>query len=192
MNKIPFNHHTFNYSNEFLLKKQKEKENNTYYNNNTTIINNNTNLLYTNLSYKNNKKLNISPDYLSQRTKSNISADYKNFSKVKLVRKNKNYLHNFNNLTQNLILKKEIMNSLKNIFNFITKNNRALDAFAVVNKKIIPIEIYNIIKKIVNNCDKRKRFIEYDEFINKAIDVFELFSMDEKITILNFKSITNS
>ena len=80
-----------------------------------------------------------------------------------------------------------VINSLKNIFNLITKNSRTLDAFAIVNKKIIPNEIiYNIIKKIVNHCDKSKRFIEYDEFINKATDLFELFSTDEKITILNF------
>ena len=187
MNKIPVNH-VFNYSNEFLLKKQKEKEINTYYNNRTTIINNSqNNLFYTNLSYNNNKKIRVSPDYLSQRTKSNIAADYKNFLKKKLLRKNKNYHPNLNNLTQNLIVKKEIINSLKNIFNLITKNNRTLDAFAIVNKKIIPNEIiYNIIKKIVNHCDKSKRFIEYDEFINKATDLFELFSTDEKITILNF------
>lgn len=185
-NKIPFNH-IFNYSNEFLIKKQKDKENNnTYYNNTTTVINNSQNLLYTNFSYNNKRKIYNSPDYLSQRTKSNIAVDYKNNSKIKLIKKNKNFHPNLNNLSRNLMLKKEIINSLNNIFNCITKNNRTLDAFAIVNKQIIPNDIYNIIKKIVNHCDKSKRFIEYNEFINKAIDIFELFSMNEKITILNF------
>ena len=71
-------------------------------------------------------------------------------------------------------------------------NNRTLDAFAIVNKKIIPNEIiYNIIKKIVNHCDKSKRFIEYEEFINKAINLFGVFYMDEKIAILNFNQINS-
>ena len=182
MNKIPLNP-IFNSSNEFLLKRQKEKENNTYYNNTKTIANNSQKLFCTSLSY--NNKIYNSPDYLSQRTKSNIANDYKIHSIIKLVKKTNNN-PNVNNLAQNLMIKKEIINSLKNIFNFITKNNRILDAFAIVNRKIIPNEIYSIIKKIVNHCNKSKRFIEYDEFINKAIDLFELFSMEEKITILNF------
>ena len=104
----------------------------------------------------------------------------------------KKYYHhrlNKNNITRKLQTKNDIMNSLKNIFNYITKNNIILDVFTVVNKKNIPEEIYGIIKKIVGNCNKKKRFIEYNEFINQAFYLFDRLSNEEKITILNFNKL---
>ena len=53
------------------------------------------------------------------------------------------------------------MISIKNLFNFFTKNNNTLDVFTVVNKKNIPEELFGIIKTIVRNCNTKKRFIEY-------------------------------
>ena len=50
-----------------------------------------------------------------------------------------NYNHNHklknnNNISRNLKAKNDVMISIKNIFNYITKNNNTLDAFTVVNK----------------------------------------------------------
>ena len=79
------------------------------------------------------------------------------------------------------------MNSFKNIFNLITKNNKILDAFNVVNKNNIPSPIYEVVKTIVKNCNNKNRFIDYNDFINMAFILFDKFSNDEKISILNYK-----
>lgn len=100
--------------------------------------------------------------------------------------KNKNEIICKNGITSNLVEKKEIINSFKNIFNIITKNNRILDAFSVVNKNIIPSPIYEIVKNVVKNCDNKNRFIQYDDFINMAFVLYDKFSDEEKISILNY------
>ena len=138
-------------------------------------------------NYSSNKD--NSPDYLIHKTKSNLNLHYKTILQMKSYQENKYYGNGLNNLTKNLLAKKEIMNSLKNIFYFISKNNKILDVFAVVNRKNIPEKLYDIIKTIVKNCDKKKRFIEYDEFINQAFYLFDSLSKEEKITILNFNQI---
>ena len=139
-------------------------------------------------NYSNNK--NSSIDYLKQKTTSNLGAHY-NFSKIK-SEKGKKYSYNILNkttLARNLLVKREIMNSFKNIFNFITKNNQTLDVFAILNRQNIPEELYDIIKKIVKNCNRKKRFIEKNEFINQANSLFNIFSKEEKIIILNYNKI---
>ena len=78
------------------------------------------------------------------------------------------------------------MNSFKDIFNAVTKNNKTLDAFNMINKNNIPSPIYGIVKFIVKNCQNKNRFIEYEEFINKALTLFDNFSKEEKISILNY------
>ena len=100
--------------------------------------------------------------------------------------KNKNKIICKNGITSNLIEKNEIITSFKNIFNIITKNNRILDAFSVVNKNNIPSPIYEIVKNIVKNCDNKNRFIQYDDFINTAFVLFDKFSNEDKISILNY------
>ena len=182
--------------NNFINNKKSIKSNKSY---KVNKINNRKNkrliiLSNLNLNLNNSIKTNYSPrnkdnspDYLKQKTKSNLSLHYKNISQMKIKKKYNNNPLNKNSLSQNLLAKKEIITSIKNIFYYISKNNDTLDAFAVVNKNNIPEKIYDIIKKIVNNCDKKKRFIEYNEFINQAFYLFDSFSKEDKITILNFK-----
>ena len=67
-----------------------------------------------------------------------------------------------------MIEKNEIINSFKNIFNKITKNNKILDIFSLLNKINIPSPIYNIIKTILKNCNNKNRFVEYNDF-NKLL-----------------------
>ena len=85
-----------------------------------------------------------------------------------------------------MVTKNEIINSVKSIFCSISKNNKILDVFTLVNKKNIPEGIYEIVKKIISFCDKKKRFVEYNEFICQAFCLFEALTNEEKITILNF------
>ena len=191
------NSHNLYYTNFVNNKKSSIKSNKS---NNAYKIKNKKNkriIFLSNLNLNNSIKTNYSinkdnsPDYLKQKTKSNLSLHYKNISKMKLDKETKcnhNSL-NKNSLTQNLLAKKEIMNSLKKMFYHISKNNNTLDVFAVVNKKNIPENIYYIIKNIVKNCDKKKRFIEYEEFINKAFYIYDSFSKEDKITVLNFNQI---
>jgi hypothetical protein len=73
-------------------------------------------------------------------------------------------------LFRNLKAKNDVMISIKNLFNFFTKNNNTLDVFTVVNKKNIPEELFGIIKTIVRNC--KKRFIEYNEFVKLYIFIY--------------------
>ena len=216
INKIPLNK-TFNFSNELVFKRQTDKQNKSYYNNsinnshnlyyinginnNKSITNNiknnipkNKRLLFPNnlnnsitTNYSNNNKSRI---YLKKKSKSNISYEYKHILNMKnnMEKNNLSKLKN-NNLTQDLKSKKEVMNSLKNIFYFITQNSIILDVFALVNERCIPEEIYGIIKKIVKNCDKKKRFIDYQEFINQAFYLYDRFSKEDKISLLNFNNI---
>jgi len=74
-----------------------------------------------------------------------------------------------------LIEKNEIINSFKNIFNKITKNNKILDTFSLVNKNNIPSPIYNIIKTILKNYNNKNRFVEYNDFINMTFILFDNF-----------------
>ena len=181
-NKMPLNQ-TFNFSNEFLFKRQQQKEkkeNNSYFknhNHNNTIINNSHNLYYKNFininsnnifySYKLKKIKDNSLEYLKTQINNNkICDENKNASNNKLKMDNfyYNYNHrlkNNNNLFRNLKAKNDVMISIKNLFNFFTKNNNTLDVFTVVNKKNIPEELFGIIKTIVRNCNTKKRFIEY-------------------------------
>lgn len=191
-NKTINNSHNLCYNN--LINNKKSIKSNK--SNKVIKINNRKNkriIFLSNLNLNNSIKTNYSPmnkdnspDYLKQKTKSNLSLHYKNISQMKIEKKYNHNALNKNSLSQKLLAKKEIITSLKNIFYYISKNNNTLDVFGVVNKKNIPEQIYGIIKKIVNNCDKKKRFIEYDEFINQAFYLFDSFSKEDKITILNF------
>ena len=191
---------------------------NLYYTNLININNNNkSNTDNTNINNKKNKRLilanlhninNIynsinsfntiindnSLDYIKTKINTNrICDENKNASNIKiymgkLFNHNNNKLKS-NNLSRHLQAKNDVIISLKNIFNFITKNNKTLDVFTVVNKKNIPEEIFDIVKTIVRNCDKKKRFIEYNEFINKGFYLFDQFSKEDKITVLNYNKI---
>ena len=133
-------------------------------------------------------------DNYKYKTKNNFIKEYKNKvfinSKININDKKGFFAHHklksSNNLTENLITKNEIINSIKNIFCSIAKNNKILDVFTLVNKKDIPEGIYEIVKKIISFCDKKKRFVEYNEFICQAFCLFEALTNEEKITILNF------
>ena len=116
-------------------------------------------------------------DYLQNKSK--FFSKFRNYNKNNAICRNK--------ITSNLIEKNEIINSFKNIYNIITKNNEILDAFSLVNKNNIPSPIYDIVKTILKNCNNRNRFVEYNDFINMAINLFDKFSNDEKISILNYK-----
>ena len=210
LNKTPINNisHIFNLSNKFLFQRQKEKEKENIYYNNT--INNSHSLYYAKYIKNNkNKRLvfskylnlnnntlsnnsNRSYDYLKSKSNSILKARYKKLNNYITDHMKKNYCGyklRKNNLTQNLMNKNEIMNSLKNIFNFITKNKFILDVFGVVNIQNIPEDIYGIVKTIVKNCDQKKRFIDYNEFMDKAYDLIDIFTKEEKIIILNFNKI---
>ena len=93
-------------------------------------------------------------DYLPNKSK--FLSSFKNH--------NTNYTIWRNKIVSNLIEKNEIINSFKNIFNKITKNNKILDAFSLLNKINIPSPIYNIIKTILKNCNNKNRFVEYNDF----------------------------
>ena len=112
-------------------------------------------------------------------------------NKSKFLSRFKNHNANYticrNKITSNLIEKNEIINSFKNIFNKITKNNKILDAFSLVNRNNIPSPIYDIVKTILKNCNNKNRFVEYNDFINMAFILFDKFSNEEKISILNYK-----
>ena len=112
-------------------------------------------------------------------------------NKSKFLSRFKNHNTNYticrNKITSNLIEKNEIINSFKNIFNKITKNNKILDAFSLVNRNNIPSPIYDIVKTILKNCNNRNRFVEYNDFINIAFILFDKFSNEDKISILNYK-----
>jgi hypothetical protein len=189
---------------------------NLYYTNLININNNNNknNTDNSDINYKKNKRLilanihnihnsinsfntNIndnSLDYLKTKINTNrICDENKNASNIKIYMGKLYSHHNHklksNNLSRNLQAKNDVMISLKNIFKYITKNNKTLDVFTVVNKKNIPEEIFDIVKTIVRNCDKKKRFIEFNEFVNKGFYLFDQFSKEDKITVLNFNKI---
>ena len=88
-------------------------------------------------------------------------------------------------LTDNIISKRDIENSFKKIFIYITKNNDYLDAFWTLNGKYIPSEIFKPVQTIIKNCNK-KRFISGNEFIRKGYQLFNFFSSNDKIAIMNF------
>ena len=211
IDKIPKNNKNFNFSNELLFNKQiKEKgkeninSNINYKNTFNKIINkqkNKINLKNINkkIRIRNKKKLIIVNNNIISKNENTSSKIFKSNTTLNaIVNKSKKfqfhptYLKTKNNtisknrITSNLIEKNEIINSIKNIFKLITKNNIALDAFSVVNKNVIPSPIYDVVKKIVRNCDNKKRFIEYNDFINKAFILFDTFSNEEKISILNY------
>ena len=211
IDKIPKSNKNFNFSNELLFNKQiKERgkeninSNINYKNTFNKIINNQKNKInLKNINKKirirNKKKLIIVNNNIISKNENTSSKIFKsnitlntigNKSKKlqfhPLYLKTKNNTISKNRITSNLIEKNEIINSIKNIFKLITKNNIALDAFSVVNKNVIPSPIYDVVKKIVRNCDNKKRFIEYDDFINKAFILFDTFSNEEKISILNY------
>ena len=158
------------------------------------IFSNNLNIgnsIYSTIS-SNNKDSSF--DNYKHKTKNNFVKEYKNKafinSKININDKKGFFAHHklrsSNNLTENLITKNEIINSIKSIFCSIAKNNKILDVFTLVNKKNIPEGIYEIVKKIISFCDKKKRFVEYNEFICQAFYLFETLTNEEKITILNF------
>ena len=209
IDKIPRNSKNFNFSNELLFNKQKkEKGKETIsinyknpFNKGINVQKNKINLKNINkkLRIRNKKKLiivnnniitkneNISSKLLKSNTTSNTTDNNsKKFQIHPLYWKIKNNTISKNKITSNLIEKNEIINSIKNIFKLITKNNTALDAFSMINKNVIPSPIYDVVKKIVRNCDNKKRFIEYDDFINKSFFLFDKFSTEEKISILNY------
>jgi len=171
--------------NNNILKVRKNKR--LIFSNNLNIGNS----IYSTIS-SNNKDNSF--DNFKHKTKNNFVKDYKNKvfinSKNNINDKKGFYAHHklrsSNNLTENLLTKNEIINSIKNIFCTIAKNNKILDVFTLVNKKNIPEGIFEIVKKIISFCDKKKRFVEYNEFICQAFLLFETFSNEEKITILNF------
>ena len=200
-----------NYSNGLLYNTQKEKKKNLNYNINNCTLNpeNTINLKNINRKIKKGKKKKLII------VNNSIITDY-SFNKIKekntktifvpktTVNKtdylpNKYKFHSIfgkqdknnticrNRITLNLIEKNEIINSFKNIFNLITKNNKILDAFTVVNKNNIPSPIYEVVKTIVKNCNNKNRFIDYNDFINMAFILFDKFSNEEKISILNYK-----
>ena len=202
-----------NYSNNILHLAQNQKKKNQFiynYNNKSTLNPENTiNLKNINRKIKKIKKKKLiivnnsfirdnSLKKIKEKNNKTIFAlkttvnktDYpSNKSKFLSKFKNKNINNNIcrNKITSNLIEKNEIINSFKNIFNIITKNNKILDAFSLVNKNNIPSPIYDIIKTILKNCNNRNRFVEYNDFINIAIILFDKFSNEEKISILNYK-----
>ena len=88
-------------------------------------------------------------------------------------------------LTDNIISKRDIENSFKKIFIYITKNNDYLDAFWTLNGKYIPSKIFKPVQTIIKNCNK-KRFISVNEFIRKGYQLFNFFSSNDKIAIMNF------
>ena len=158
------------------------------------IFSNNLNIgnsIYSTIS-SNNKDSSF--DNYKHKTKNNFVKEYKNKvfinSKININDKKGFFAHHklrsSNNLTENLITKNEIINSIKNIFCSIARNNKILDVFTLVNKKNIPEGIYEIVKKIISFCDKKKRFVEYNEFICQAFYLFETLTNEEKIIILNF------
>ena len=158
------------------------------------IFSNNLNIGNSNYSTISSNYKDSSFDNFKHKTKNNIIKDYKNKvfinSKININDKKGFFAHHklrsSNNLTENLITKNEIINSVKSIFCSIAKNNKILDVFTLVNKKNIPEGIYEIVKKIISFCDKKKRFVEYNEFICQAFYIFETLTNEQKITILNF------
>ena len=197
--------------NKILSGKQKQKEENIKYNqsfNNKTFISQNK------ISIKNNYKTIKKRNLMIFNIKNTISNDYsfKNSNRIKsfFSPKTKNIenllnytlckTHNFyktlknfdkhyvytNKIKEKLLQRNEILNCFRNIFIAITKNNKILDAFNMINKNNIQSPIYEIVKFIVKNCQNKNRFIEYEEFINKALNLFDNFSKEEKIAILNY------
>ena len=90
-------------------------------------------------------------------------------------------------LTNNFFKKFKIMKALEKIFNDYCNENNVLDAFIILNRKILPSEIYNPISFIIKNCDKKGRFISLKEFVNKGIEIFEKLKTHEQKAIINFK-----
>ena len=194
-------------NNVLSRNKEQKEENNKYkqntYNKTITSQNNKINI-------KNNCKKIKKRNFILN-NKNNISNDslkncngIKTFFSSRTIGNSSNYsllkphifsktLKNFdslcfyrNKIKEKLIEKNEILNCFRNIFNAVTKNNKTLDAFNMINKNNIPSPIYEIVKFIVKNCQNKNRFIEYEEFINKALTLFDNFSKEEKISILNY------
>ena len=92
-------------------------------------------------------------------------------------------------LTDTIILKREIENSFKKIFVYISKNKEFLDAFWTMNGKTIPNKIFKPVHTIIKSYNK-KRFISVNEFIGKGYQLFNSFPPNDKIAIMNFKIIT--
>ena len=190
-----------NFSNDLLFVNKKQKIPKQNYIDNKSVINheNSINLKNINRKLKQVKKKKIIIVNNSFKTDKSIKKNNNKLLMPKTTKhqtkfhsifgeliKNKNKIICKNGITSNLIEKNEIITSFKNIFNIITKNNRILDAFIVINKNNIPSPIYEIVKNVVKNCDNKKRFIQYDDFINTAFVLFDKFSNEDKISILNY------
>ena len=170
--------------NNNILKARKNKR--LIFSNNLNIGNS----IYSTIS-SNNKDSSL--DNLKHKAKNNFVKEYKNkvfiSSKNNIIDKKVFFAHHklrsCNNLTENLLAKNEVMNSIKSIFCFIAKNNKIMDVFAL-NKKNISEGIYDVVKKIISFCNQKKRFVEYNEFVSQAYYQFETLTNEEKINILNF------
>lgn len=150
-------------------------------------INNNLNekLKKNHIIHTNNNSVYITNNFFNK-----ILFKYDNLLQIKKpINETKKY-YELNFLTNNIISKNEIEKCFENIFNYITKNNKYLDAFSIMNTKSIPIQIYKPIQFVIKNCNNKKRFISASEFIRKGYELFNYFSQNDKIALINFKIIS--
>lgn len=149
-------------------------QNNTRLTTDFSRISNEINSNNNSIIFNNNKRKNIDYSFLPLTTNNgqNYIAKYTANKSIK----------------NNILIKNDIVNSLKKIFRTISKDINNLDVFSVLNRKCIPNEIYEPVYFIIKSCNQKKRFITFNEFILQGTKIFNLLNGEEKIAILNFNN----
>ena len=159
-----------------------------FYNSNNSSNNNS----YNNINVKNkisnkcSSKNNLNkkrPCYLFIKSQNTSSLS----TSQKKKKKNHSTLIQNSSLTIGLLKKNKIVNSLKNLFLYLSNKNNQIDIFKI-NKNKIPEDAIKLVQYIIHNCEQNQRIITIKEFIMKGTLLFDSLTTEEQISILNFRN----